>query len=245
MIIKKNIIIYDFDGTLTPYSLPKFEILEKSGMKNGAYNPQFLELSQKRAKEDKIDLYQAIYETYFEIIKNADFKLTDENFTLGYDNVEYNNGVIEFLKMLQQNNISNYLLSSGLKVFLEKVSVASYFKEIYATIFTYNQDYEANGIEFLMSDKNKVIAIKEILKKNGIDNEDCSSIIYIGDGFTDYYAMKYIKEHDGTSIFVYQNLDSKDVQSIKEQNVVDFYIKADFSQNSELYNRVKSLCLIK
>ena len=40
----KEIIIYDFDGTLTPYSLPKFEILEKSGMKDGAHNPQFLEL---------------------------------------------------------------------------------------------------------------------------------------------------------------------------------------------------------
>lgn len=161
----KTTIIYDFDGTLTPYSLPKFEILEKSGMKDGAYNPLFLELSQKKAKDQHIDLYKAIYDTYFEIVKNADFKLTDENFSLGYDNIEYNNGVIEFLNMLHQNNISNYLLSSGLKVFLEKIQISSYFKEIYATIFTYNQDYEANGIEFLMSDKNKVIAIQEILKK--------------------------------------------------------------------------------
>lgn len=37
----KKIIIYDFDGTLTPYSLPKFEILEKSGLKDGAFNPLF------------------------------------------------------------------------------------------------------------------------------------------------------------------------------------------------------------
>lgn len=161
----KEIIIYDFDGTLTPYSLPKFEILEKSGMKDGAHNPQFLELSQKRSKIENIDLYRAMYDTYFEIIKKAGFKLTDENFSLGYDNVDYNNGVIEFLNMLYQNSINNYLLSSGVKVFLEKVSISSYFKEIYATIFTYNQDDEANGIEFLMSDKNKVIAIKEILKK--------------------------------------------------------------------------------
>ena len=241
----KEIIIYDFDGTLTPYSLPKFEILEKSGMKDGAHNPLFLELSQNRSKDENIDLYKAMYDTYFEIIKNAGFKLTDENFSLGYDNVDYNNGVIEFLNMLYQNNISNYLLSSGVKVFLEKVSISTYFKEIYATIFTYNQDNEANGFEFLMSDKNKVIAIKEILKKNGIDNEDCSNIIYIGDGFTDYYAMQYIKEHGGTSIFVYKNLNSKDMQSIKEKDVVDFYTKADFSQNSELYNYVKKLCKIK
>ena len=29
----KKIIIYDFDGTLTPYALPKFEILEKMWIK--------------------------------------------------------------------------------------------------------------------------------------------------------------------------------------------------------------------
>lgn len=96
-----------------------------------------------------------------------------------------------------------------------------------------------------MSDKNKVIAIKEILKKNGINNEECSNIIYIGDGLTDYYAMKYIKEHGGTSIFVYQNLNNKDMQSIKKNNVVDFYTKADFSENSDLYNYIKKICEIK
>ena len=96
----KEIIIYDFDGTLTPYSLPKFEILEKSGMKDGAHNPQFLELSQKRSKLENIDLYRAMYDTYFEIIKNAGFELTNENFSLGYDNVNYNNGVVYFLNML-------------------------------------------------------------------------------------------------------------------------------------------------
>lgn len=241
----KEIIIYDFDGTLTPYSLPKFEILEKSGMKDGAHNPIFLELSRKKAEDTNVDLYTAMYGTYFEIIKSAGLKLVDKNFCLGYDNVNYNKGVIEFLNMLCENGVSNYLLSSGVKVFLEKVSISSYFKEIYATTFTYDQNNEANGLEFLMSDKNKVIAIKEILQKNRIDNEDCSSIIYIGDGFTDYYAMKYIKEHGGTSIFVYHDLNSKDMQSIKEKDVVDFYAETDFSQNSELYNYVKKLCKIK
>lgn len=241
----KKIIIYDFDGTLTPYSLPKFEILEKSGIKNGVHNPIFLELSREKAVDKNVDLYTAMYDVYFEIIKNAGLKLIDKNFCLGCDNVNYNKGVIDFLNMLYKNGVSNYLLSSGVKIFLEKVSISSYFKEIYATTFTYNQNNEANGLEFLMNDKNKVIAIKEILQKNIIDNEDCSNIIYIGDGFTDYYAMKYIKEHGGTSIFVYNDLNSKDMLSIKEKDVVDFYAKADFSQNSELYNYVKKLCKIK
>ena len=142
-----KIIIYDFDGTLTPYSLPKFEILEKSGLDQGAHNPQFLSLSHQMANDKNIDFYTAMYYIYFKIIKNANLKLTDENFSFGYDNVTYNNGVIEFLNMLCKNNISNYLLSSGVKVFLEKVSISSYFEEIYATTFTYNQYNEVNGFE--------------------------------------------------------------------------------------------------
>lgn len=240
-----KIIIYDFDGTLTPYAMPKFEILEKSGLNDGAYNPQFLALSNERAKVKNIDLYSAMYEVYIELIKKAGFKLTDENFCLGSDTVEYNLGVIEYLEMLCQNGVNNYLLSSGIKVFLEQVSISKYFKEIYATVFTYDDNLEADGVEFLMSDKNKVVAIKEILLKNGISNEDCSDIIYIGDGLSDYYAMKYVHEQGGTSIFVYNNVESKEIQSIREENVVDFYFKNDFSENGELNNCVKKLCKIK
>lgn len=215
-------------------------------MKDGAYNPKFLELAKQKAQDQDIDLYRSIYETYFQIIKDAGLKLVDENFILGYDHVEYNDGVAEFLEMLHRNGIRNYLLSSGLKVFLEKVSVASYFEDIYATIFTYNQDAEATGFEFLMSDKNKVIAIKEILEKNLIRGGDnCADVVYIGDGLTDYDAMKYVKEHGGTTVFVYHDANSKDVSSIKEENIIDFFAKADFSQNSELYTYMKKLCKIK
>ena len=35
-------IIYDFDGTLTPFSIPRFSILEKCGYEDGALNPKFL-----------------------------------------------------------------------------------------------------------------------------------------------------------------------------------------------------------
>lgn len=68
-----------------------------------------------------------------------------------------------------------------------------------------------------MSDKNKVVAIEEILKTIGNKDNDCSNVIYIGDGLTDYYAMKYIKEHGGTTIFVYQDPNHKDILAIKEK----------------------------
>lgn len=240
----KKIIIYDFDGTLTPYKYPKYEIIEKSGFEGGVSNPLFQKLVNERARVKNIDSLRAVNETYLEVIKNAGFKLTNENFILGSDKIEYNKGVTEFLKLLCENNINNYIVSSGLQVFLENVSISPYFKNIFASVFKYDQNKEANGC-YLMSEEKKVTTIKEILIKNEIYNEDCSSIIFIGDGLTDYCAMKFIKEHGGIAILVYQDKNNKEIQFFKEKNVVDFYTIADFSQNSDLYNYIKKLCNIK
>ena len=40
-----------------------------------------------------------------------------------------------------------------------------------------------------MSDKNKVPVIKDIIKRIGNKKDDCSNVIYIGDGLTDYYEI--------------------------------------------------------
>ncbi|MCI8346719.1 MAG: haloacid dehalogenase-like hydrolase [Bacilli bacterium] len=239
---QEKIIIYDFDGTLTPYSSPKFEILERCGLRDGANGPSFLELSQKEAEASNIDLYEAIYKVYFELIYKAGFRLVDKNFCLGFDKVEYNKGVEYFLTTLVQSDISNYLISSGVSVFLQKTKYATLFKKIYATTFKYNERQDAIGISYLMSDKKKVEAIKEIIKDHGFSEEDCSHVIYIGDGLTDFYAMDYVKAHGGTTIFVYLDNDTKAIQAMKQKDVVSFFAKADFSQNSELSKYVFRLC---
>ena len=236
-----KIIIYDFDGTLTPYPLPRLEIIEKCGFEKGTRGKEFLDLCKKRVTEKNVDLYAAVFDVTIEILNNNKIKITDDIISLGAQNIEYNPGVEEYLEMLNKNNISNYLLSSGVKVYLDRVAVSKYFKKIYATTFKYNND-EAYDVDFLMTDKNKVIAIKEIVESNNL--KDCSNIIYIGDGFTDYYAMEYVKNNDGTSIFVYNNFDSKDIALMKEKNVVDYFVKADYSSNSELNNIIKKLCNI-
>ena len=142
--------------------------------------------------------------------------------------------------MLCENDIKNYLLSSGIKVFLEKVIISKYFTDIYATTFNYDENEEVSGINFLMSDKNKVIAIKDIMKKNNLS--DCKDMIYIGDGVTDYYAMEYIKNNGGVSIFVYNDeINDKE----RMENVVDLFTKNDFENNKELSNYIKKLCNIK
>lgn len=231
-----NIIIYDFDGTLTPEPIPKFEILEQCGINGSTTNPIFLQQVNNKINEKGIDLYQAIYEVYLESIKASTFELIDSSFILGYDKVKYNKGVKEFLNFLNKNNIKNYLLSSGIKVFLDNISISKYFTEIYATTFHYNEKMEATGIDYLMNDKNKIDAIKEIMKENNC--KDCSSIIYIGDGLTDYYAMEYVSMNGGIAIFVYQNANSNEVKLMKEKNIVHVYYKADYSLDSALSNYI-------
>lgn len=235
----KKIIIYDFDGTLTPFSMPKFEILEKCGFEDGSANPEFLKMATERSRSKNINMYEALYEVYFEAIKKSGFKLTDDNFALGSNNVTYNNGVPEFLKMLSENGVNNYLLSSGIRAFLRKISIVDYFKDIYATTFNYDGS-EATSVDFLMSDKNKVVAVQEIQAENGLS--DCSNIIYIGDGLTDYHAMEYVKKNGGTTIFVYTDPNNKDALSMQE--VVTTYASADFGENSELTKKVKEECKI-
>ena len=238
----KKIVIYDFDGTLTPYPMPKFEILKRCGIKDGVVNSDFMKMLIERSKIEKIDLYEVMYKTYFEIMKKSGFRLLDENFILGYDKVTYNDGVINFLNMLYKNNIDNYLLSSGVKVFLDKLEISSFFKGIYATTFCYDKNGEVSKIKYLMSDKNKVEAIKEILKKNHLKEDDCSNVIYIGDGLTDYYAMEYVINNGGITIFVYSSLQDKDFLLMKEKNVVSFYTKSDYSKGSELEKYIKEHC---
>ena len=88
--MKKKIIIYDFDGTLTPYSMPKFEILKKCGMENYTKKISVKLRVKARMIRKKIDVYTAIYELLFETINNAGFKLCDETLNTGTKNIEYN-----------------------------------------------------------------------------------------------------------------------------------------------------------
>jgi len=231
-----KVIIYDFDGTLTPTSIPKFEILEKCGMKDSLMD------SIIRSKETNTDLYVAVYKSYLDVIKESGNSLINSNFCLGNDKVIYNKGVEEFLKTVIDNGSCNYLLSSGIKVYLEGISIASCFEEIYGTTFNYDENNEVVGVDLLMTDKKKVEKIKDINKIRGNNELDCTDIIYIGDGLTDFYAMEYVKNNGGISILVFQDELSKSTNEMFHKGVVSRIFKADYSSNSDLSVYIKNIC---
>ena len=237
----EQIIIYDFDGTLTPYPITKFEVLDKCGLEGGINSPVLLKDIYEKI-DNGMEQYEAIYTSFLDVIRKSDLELNDDNMSLGAEKMEYNSGVLEFLEWTKKKKIKNYLISSGVKVLLERTLVSQYFDDIYATTFKYNSNSRIVGIDYLMSDKKKVEIIKMILEANGRNGDDCSNVVYVGDGLTDLYAMEYVKSHGGRTVFVYLDEKSELLEEAKKKDVVSLFAYADYSNGTELNNFFRKLC---
>lgn len=226
-------IIYDFDGTLTPQTKPEFKILEKSGLEGGTENPEFFATVHKMAREQKIDIYEAMVRLILDIVKSGGFRLTDENIGLGADERVYNPGVEEFLADLKARGVKNYLLSSGSQAYLKQLTIAPCFEEIYATVLTYDGNGEVNGIKRVMSAEEKSVALQEIAERVNGSPDDFSGIVYVGDGPTDVAAMDYIKKHGGGAILIQRTNMDQDLPQV-DASAVDLATGPDFTEGGEL-----------
>ena len=175
------VIIYDFDGTLTPYSLPQYEIIKKCG-----YNEEMLMNRIEEKLTNSKSLYEAYYKCYIEILLENNILLTKANVCLGADKVEFNNGVIEYFKNFQSQTtgVKHYIVTSGIKDYVDKTVIRKLVDGVYGVTFN-----EENGIykdiDMLLTDKKKVDFIKQVQK----DNQETNNIIYFGDGLTDGFAI--------------------------------------------------------
>lgn len=233
-------VVYDFDGTLTPTTKPEFRILEKSGLKGGASNPEFFATVHKLAQERGTALYEAMAWHILDIMKEGGFRLTDENIGDGANDRIYNPGVLEFLKSLRKHGVENYLLSSGLQAYLKQLTIAPEFKEIYATVFSYDDSGEVNGIRRVMTPEEKSVALSEIARRVNGASDDFSGIVYIGDGPTDVAAMDYIKKHGGGAILIQHEKMDDDLPQA-DASTVDLVTGPDFTKGSELDKYIERL----
>ncbi len=247
-------VIFDFDGTLTPNIRPSFRILEVSGLKDGASNPQFFKGVLARAEREQSDIYDAMARQICDFAKSAGYDPTDENLSLGADQREYNPGVMQMLAWLQEHHIASFLISSGLKNYLQHTVLAPYFQEIYATTFHYDEHGCATEPDRVMSAANKALALSEVAKSINGNPQDFQGIVYVGDGATDLVAMRHIKAHGGKAILVHLPEDSPELQDAQAtgaidlydlmaqaKGVVDLYTLADFRPDSEVMAYLQAL----
>lgn len=221
------VIIYDFDGTLTPYSLPQYEIVKKCG-----YNEEKL---MNRIAEKLINsegLYEAYYKCYIEILLENNILLTKENVCLGADKVEFNNGVIEYFINFQSQTtgVKHYIVTSGIKDYVDKTVIKKFVDGVYGVTFN-----EENGIykdiDILLTDKKKVDVIKQVQR----DNKETNNIIYFGDGLTDSFAFEYVHSIGGKNVFIATKNES--IETYKQLNVkgiIDKFFEPDFSIGAKL-----------
>lgn len=229
----KKIIIYDFDGTLTPDSIPKWECLNQCGFSQKDLAQLFGKLIQELQEDE--DLYTKLYAKTFNILKEHNYPLDEESICRGSGNIKYNPGVESTLKTLKEQGYKHYLVSSGVKPYLAKIKIAPYFSDIYASTFKYN-DNKVVGMDYIMSDTKKVLAIQDIMRKNNL--KDCTNIIYLGDGLTDYPAFKFVKENHGQTGFVYQTLPNMELTKLEDANLISWAVPANFEIGHELYQRI-------
>lgn len=226
-----KIIIYDFDGTLTPYPITNFKILEKCGYVGGGNNLYFKKIVYENMKQKNVSVYESFYDIIIDVVKSNGYGLTNDVLSMGSDNVLYNNGVKDFFNYLESHDVDNYLVSSSMKVFLDNVEISKYFKNIYATTFNYDNNGEVLNVKYLMTDEKKVDVIKSL-----VGNKDYKNVIYIGDGLTDLKAMEFVKNNGGISIYL-----KEDLTTVEEFDCVNYYFDKDYSLDSKLFNKIKEI----
>ncbi len=234
--------IFDFDGTLTTETWPKFWTwVEKYGYNGKKRNEELEEAITKYRSTHPGDALETFFGFFNDLLISNNDSITYDELMEGEKCIIYNPGVEQFIK---ESNSKNYIVSGGLKEFLERLRIAPHFSGIYGTPIQTNSQGLISGIGKIMTDDKKLLAIQEILRKNNRKDNDCRNVYYIGDGYSDAVAMRFIHNHGGKAIFVHQPTTDDDFyeyinriyQTLNSDGIVDFSCIADYRDGSELSN---------
>ncbi len=234
--------IFDFDGTLTTETWPKFWVwIKKFGYVGERRNGEL----EKALAQYRNMHYGNHLETFFgffnDLLVTHNESITYEELMEGEKYIEYNPKVNTFF---EESIAKDYIVSGGIKQFLESINIAKYFEEIYGTTVKHDRNGMIVGIGEIMTDDKKILAIKDILKKNNRKENDCRNVYYIGDGYSDAPAFQFVHENGGKAIFVHQPSENDDLNDynaniyrmLNKNGIIDFYCIADYSEESALSN---------
>ena len=223
------IVFYDFDGTLTPYPIPQYEIISKCNMDYEAFYNRVIEITQKM----HLSIYEAYYDVFKDVLMENGFKFNKDVISLGAEDVIYSNGVKEFIPALKIMGIKQYVITSGYKDYVLKTPVAKYLDGVEGAEF--KDDNNDGKIDKILTDQDKVTYIKEICAK---ENTNYSDVIYIGDGLTDKDAFTFVHQNGGKTIFVGDQ--NAEFEALNAYKVIDKVFARDFSLDAPLFAYIES-----
>lgn len=260
--VKKTTIalIYDFDGTLSPGNMQEFGFIQAIGKDTKS----FWEQNKKLSEENDASGILCYMYLMLQKAQAENISLSRSSFRKFGRDVELFKGVQDWFKLINDYgksvgvNIEHYINSSGLTEMIEGTSIAKEFKKIYACSFLYDVDGKAvwpavavdytAKTQFLFKINKGIERISDNKRINEyVAEEDrpipFKNMIYFGDGETDIPCMKLIKEQGGHSIAVYKPGSTKKKTAAKliNENRVNFVCSADYSENKEVHNVVKTI----
>ena len=229
------IIIYDFDGTLTPYSLPQYEILRQTG-----YTDEILmkRINKEIENGNAVGIYDSYYKCYRDILRENGIIMSRNNICLGAKSVKFNNGVIEYFKKFQSSKtgIKHYIVTSGIKDYIEETAISKLVDGIYGVTFK-KENEMLRDVDFLLTDEKKV----EVIRKIQNENNGTQEIVYFGDGLTDKFAFEYVHSIGGKNIFILSNEKSKEnYKKLNINQIIDECFDSDFSIDSKISKYIES-----
>ena len=220
----KNVIaiIYDFDGTLSPLPMQEYTILPKIGIKGKKFWNS-VKVENKRNEGEEIITYMM---KMLRMSDNAEVKMTKRDLGQLASRIRLYPGVKGFFPRINkfvkeqskgQVRIKHYIISSGLKEILRKISIRRSFANIFASEYHFDHNGVPNYPKLVITDTVKTQFLFRINKgkEKVTDNINThmpeydrpipfSNMIYIGDGLTDVPCMTVTKKSGGYPIAVYR-----------------------------------------
>ena len=251
-------IIYDLDKTLCDKDMQEYSFIPNLGI-----NPtEFWKTTTEFSNKEKMDKILACMYMMLKESKDNNKNITKDYLnSLGKD-INFFPGILEWFDRINKYGqelglkIEHYIISSGLKEIIEGTKISNKFKEIYACEFLYDENGHAiwpkisvnytTKTQFLSRINKGVLDISndKLLNKKMLEENrriSTKNMIYLGDGFTDIPSMRMTRETGGYAIAVYQNNDKKIVNDLLIDNRIDFYAKANYTENSEIDKLIKNI----
>lgn len=250
-------IMYDFDKTLCTKDMQDYSFIPSLGMTES----EFWNFANDLGMKEHMDSVLAYMYAMVKISKDRNIPLLRQSLVDMGKNVELFRGVEDWFERIsyfggeQGVQVEHYVISSGMKEIIEGTSISKYFKSIFACEFLY--DEHGNGIwpktDVNYTNKTQFVyrinkGVLDVANDNDLNRSmpDNSkrvpfcNMIYIGDGLSDVPCMKMMKAYGGYSIAVYQSMDRK-VQDLLRNDRVDYIYPADYREGTGLDATVKNI----
>jgi len=251
-------LLYDFDKTLCTQDMQNYAFIPSLGLAPG----DFWKIANDFGHKEKMDSVLAYMFTMLRESEKRGLPLTRKSLNHCGRNISFFPGVLDWFHRLNKYGellgvcVEHYVISSGLREIIDGSTIASEFKEIYASEFLYDDQNHpvwpklavnfTAKTQFVYRINKGVLDVSDDRTLNDSMPDDSkrvpfTNMIYLGDGLSDVPCMKMMRAYGGQAIAVYQAVNRKGVEQLLRQGRVDFIYPADYREGSALEITVKNI----